>query len=42
MVDPFYANNANSFDKYFVYNTLKKIFSVDCLSEGVRLGFITQ
>jgi glycosyltransferase involved in cell wall biosynthesis len=40
MVDPFFSRYSNWLDRYFANRTVRKVYSVDCLSEGVMTGFI--
>jgi glycosyltransferase involved in cell wall biosynthesis len=40
MVDPTYKHNKTFIDSFFVNNTLRRVYSVDCLSESVRLDFL--
>jgi glycosyltransferase involved in cell wall biosynthesis len=39
MVDPFHAEYSTLLDRYLAKQTLRKVYSVDCLSEGVMTGF---
>jgi glycosyltransferase involved in cell wall biosynthesis len=40
MVDITYAQSSSWWDRYFAKQTLRKVYSVDCLSEGVMAGFL--
>jgi glycosyltransferase involved in cell wall biosynthesis len=42
MVDVSYPYTATRIQRFFARNTLKKVYSVDCLSEGVRQGYLSE